>query len=126
MKNTLILIFIFVVVASCSNKEDSEIQVLESDITAISSPKQAIVGDNVSVQVNFTGPNGCTEPYSIEANKVGQTITLRAFYSEPIASICTEQVLNHSLNYSFFADLPGAYFFISEMDNSVTDTLVVF
>ena len=80
----------------------------------------------MSIQVNFTGPNGCTEPFSLEADKVGQTITLRAYYSEPVSSGCTAVVLNHSLNYNFFADLPGPYFFVSEMNKGVTDTLTVY
>ena len=109
----------------CKSNSDENKEVHESYITKIVSPSEAIVGDNVEVAVHFTGSSGCSKPYSIEANKVGQTIELRAFYSEPESGACTANIPEFTLNYTFFADLPGPYFFVSRRDNSISDTLVV-
>jgi hypothetical protein len=120
-----LLLGVLVLFPSCKTKEDSNREVIESGIVLIDAPSKAIVGDNVKVTVHFTGHNGCTQPYSIEADKVGQTITLRAFYSLENDQICTANIQNFSLEYDFFADLPGPYFFISSFDNTISDTLVV-
>ncbi len=112
---------------SCTTNTVSSPEVNETSITTITSPTSAIVNDNVEITVNFLGPNGCAEAYNIKAVKVGQTITLKAFYSlaNPDA-ICTQALVPLQLNYSFFADLPGPYFFISSMDNTISDTLVIY
>lgn len=125
MKVFSILILTCIFLFGCKKNNTSSKEVLETIITSISSPENAIVGDNVKITVHFTGINGCAQPHSIEANKVGQTIQLRAFYSIEEEQICTQAVTNLALDYSFFADLPGPYFFIYSNDNSVADTLVV-
>ena len=126
MRNFLPFTFVIILIISgCTRNEEDSFQVIESPIVSIVAPNQAIVGDNVSIQVRFTGNNGCYTPYSIEADKVGQTIVLRAFSKKTDNAVCTQQVVNLSLNFSFFADLPGPYFFVSNTDDSLSDTLTV-
>lgn len=110
----------------CKSKDDSNIEVLESYIYEIESPANAVVGDNVEVKIHFTGPDGCAKPYSIEAVKVGQDITLKAYYyTDDENQFCTQSPVIMSLDYTFFADLPGPYFFTSEKNSTISDTLVV-
>jgi hypothetical protein len=112
---------------SCTTNSDASPEINETNITSITTPENAIVNDNVDIVVDFFGPNGCAEAYNIKAEKVGQTITLRAYYSIPSTEMaCTQALVPLQLKYSFFADLPGPYFFISNMDNTISDTLVVY
>lgn len=117
----IILPFIFLSCKSSSSK-----QVVESRIKSIKAPEKAIVGDNVEIEVTFYGSNGCSEAYDIKAEKVGQTIMLRAYYLQPINKSCTDNLPEFKLKYTFFADLPGPYFFISSQNNQIADTLVVY
>ena len=115
------------VMASCTTNTDTSPEINETSITTITAPESAIVNDNVDIVVDFYGPNGCAEAYNIKAEKVGQTITLRAYYSIPNTEIaCTQALVPLQLNYSFFADLPGPYFFLSSMNNAISDTLVIY
>ncbi len=126
MRNSLFIFFLgLIFVTGCKTNSDDDTEIQESYITKIEGPDKAIVGDNVEITVHFTGVSGCSNPYSIEANKVGQTIELRAFYSQSESETCTANIPELNLNYTFFADLPGPYFFISHRDNSISDTLVV-
>lgn len=126
MRNSIFIILLgLLLITGCKTNADDDSEIRESYITKIDCPAKAIVGDNVEVTVHFTGGSGCSKPYSIEANKVGQTIELRAFYSEPESGACTANIPELILNYTFFADLPGPYFFVSRRDNSISDTLVV-
>lgn len=121
-KHLFIILSIFFV--SCQSSSSK--QVVESNIVSIKAPEKAIVGDNVEIEVTFHGGNGCSEAYDIKAEKVGQTIMLRAYYLQPTNQTCTYILPEFKLNYTFFADLPGPYFFISAQDNQVADTLVVY
>jgi hypothetical protein len=124
--STLIFFSMVLVTIGCKTKEDSKLEVIESPIFGIESPETAIVGDNVKIKVHFTGHNGCALPYSVEADKVGQNIVFKAYYSvSDNDQICTANIQEMDLDYTFFADLPGPYFFSSSMDVSITDTLVV-
>ena len=114
-----------IIFTGCKTNSDDGREIIESSIFKIESPEKAIVGDNVEITVQFTGASGCSIPYSIEANKVGQTIELRAYFSEPSSGTCTANIPELNLKYTFFADLPGPYFFVSHRDNSASDTLVV-
>ena len=112
---------------SCTTNTDTSPEINETSITAITAPKNAIVNDKVDIVIDFYGPNGCAEAYNIKADKVGQTITLRAYYSIPNTEMaCTQALVPLQLSYSFFADLPGPYFFISSMDNTISDTLIIY
>ncbi len=125
MKLLFIAFLSLILVTGCKTSKDSNTEVLETNIISITSPENAIVGDNVKIKVHFVGINGCAQPYSIEADKVGQTIKIRAFYSLPEDGICTDALTDLSLDYTYFADLPGPYFFTSSSDNTISDTLVV-
>lgn len=119
-----ILIIISISLGSCTSPSTK--QVLESPILSIVTPEKAIVGDNVEIEVTFNGANGCSEPYNIKAEKVGQTITLRAYYLQSTEKNCTYILPQYKLNYTFFADLPGPYFIQSALNNQIADTLVVY
>jgi len=119
-------LFIILPIVFISCQSSSSKQVIESSIISINGPEKAIVGDNVEIEITFNGGNGCSEPYDIKAEKVGQTIMLRAYYLQPTNQNCTYILPLYKLKYTFFADLPGPYFFISAQDNQVADTLVVY
>jgi hypothetical protein len=128
MKPTNLLLFeslLFTV--ACKTEDDATIEVHEATILKISVTETAIVDDDVTVRVSFYGPDGCAEPYNIKAEKVGQTVTLRSYYSKSTEDkACTSTLVELSLDYTFFADLPGPYFFISAQNNTVSDTLTVY
>ena len=127
MNKPLLLILIGLIsFASCTSNKGESFEVLQSKIIQIKSPETAISDHEVKIKVKFSGINGCSEPYNLKADKVGQTITLRAFYKQPDTEICTEILPVFELDYNFFADLPGTYFFVSEMDPSIADTLIVY
>jgi len=111
---------------SCTSNKDATFQVLEAEITSITVAESAISDTDVKVIVNFSGPDGCSSAYNIKADKVGQTITLKAYYKHEEGGACTASLIPLTLDYSFFADLPGPFFFISATDNSVADTVVVY
>ncbi len=112
---------------SCTNNSDSTIEVIESQIISISCPSTVNSGNNVEVKVQFTGENGCSKPHNIKAKKVGQLIQLQAFYSRPKnPEICTTELPIFTLSYTFFADLPGPYFFQSAGNSLIADTLTVY
>ena len=125
-KNSIFVLFVLLILASCTSNKGVDSEVLQSEITSISCPKTAISDKDVKVTVSFTGPSGCAEPFNIKANKVGQTVTLSAFYKSNNSQPCTHATVNLELDYSFFADLPGTYFFISDMNSSIADTLIVY
>lgn len=120
-----ILTFIFIL-TSCSTGTGDDFEILQSEITQITCPVSAISNNEVKIRVQFPGVNGCSEAYDIKANKVGQTITLSAYYKQPDLGECTEIYPSFELDYTFFADLPGTYFFVSEMNPNIADTLVVY
>tara|TARA_R110002050_G_scaffold204327_1_gene339618 strand:+ start:111030 stop:111374 length:345 start_codon:yes stop_codon:yes gene_type:complete len=112
--------------SACTTKKDANTQVLPAEITAITAPKTAVSDTDVKIKVDFWGPDGCSSAYNLKAEKVGQTITLTAYYKHTVETACTMALVPLSLEYSFFADLPGPYFFISATNNSIADTLVVY
>jgi hypothetical protein len=120
------ILFVITIFLFNSCKSPSAKNVVESNILSIVAPEKAIVGDNVEIEITFYGANGCSEPYNIKAEKVGQTITLRAYYLQPMDEVCTEILPSYKLNYTFFADLPGPYFIQSALNNQIADTLVVY
>lgn len=127
MKKQLIYILaIAIFIASCTSNKGDSFEVLQSKISQITSPETAISDHDVKIKVKFPGMNGCSEAFNLKADKVGQTITLRAFYKQPDTEACTEILPIFELDYAFFADLPGTYFFVSEMDPSIADTLIVY
>ena len=113
--------------AQCTSKSDTSMEVRESPILEISCSASAVTSDNVPITVTFQGSNGCAKPYEIKAEKVGQTILLRAYASYPNGPVaCTEALTELTLEYSFFADLPGDYFFQDANNTSIGDTLKVY
>lgn len=126
-KLAFLFLLLLVLLDSCKTSGDSDFEVLEGDIISISSPENAISGDNVKIVVQFYGMNGCSKGFNIKADKVGQTVTLSAFYTQPVDSrVCTEILPAHKLTYTFFADFPGVYFFQSARDKTIGDTLTVY
>ncbi len=129
---TKIILYIFSAISllfmeSCTTNTETSPEVFESEITAITTPVNALVNQNVEIVIDFYGPNGCAEAYNIKAEKVGQTITLKAFYSIPNTELaCTQALVPLQLNYTFFADLPGPYFFISDLNYTISDTLMIY
>lgn len=112
---------------ACSNNNEEPTEIIEAEIATITVQESAITGENISVEVAFYGRDGCSTPYNITANKVGQTITLRAFYSYPTDERnCTEILPLHRLTYTYFADMGGVYFFSSQQNASIADTLRVY
>ena len=129
MKNLyfILVIFSISVLDSCKTSNNSDFEVLEGEIISISCPEKAISGDNVDVIVQFRGMNGCSEGFTIKANTVGQTVTLSAFYKQPLnTKYCNEISPVHTLTYSFFTDFAGVHFFQSAQNNSIADTLTVY
>ena len=116
-----------ILIGSCTTNTETSPEIFEGEITAINAPKNAIVNQNVEIEIDFSGHNGCAQAYTIKAEKVGQTITLKALYSIPNTELaCTQAFIPLQLNYTFFADLPGPYFFVSEMNPNIADTLVIY
>ncbi|MGB0806947.1 MAG: hypothetical protein ACPGRC_09670 [Salibacteraceae bacterium] len=109
---------------SCKTSVETNGLVQLSTIQSINCTEKTTVGNSIPVTVNFWGPDGCSTAYSIKAEKIGQTITLRAYYLHQ-EEACTQATVNLTLDYVYYADLPGSYFFISEGDNNISDTLVV-
>jgi len=121
------ILSMLLLIASCKTSKDSDFNVKEGEIISIISPKNTNSSEDVKIDVVFTGLNGCSQGYNIKAEKVGQTIVLRAYYSFPNdGRACTEILPTHKLTYTFFADLPGTYFFQSAQNNLIADTLVVY
>lgn len=121
------VILLLLLLDACKTSDDANFEVLEGDIISISSPDKAISGDNIQIEVQFHGVNGCSEGFNITAHTVGQTVTLSAYYKQPLEpQTCTEVLPAHKLNYTFFADFPGVYFFQSAQDIKIADTLTIY
>lgn len=121
------IVFSLLTIVSCTSNANGEFEVMEGTIVSIATPSTAISGSNVQIEVSFQGMNGCSIPFNIKADQVGQKIKLRAYYKQPNdGKMCTEILPLHKLTYTFFADIRGVYFFESDSDPSITSTLTVY
>ena len=126
-KPLLPIIGLFFLVGSCKTSSNSDIEVIEGEITSISCPTSAISSNDVKIEVVFSAKNSCSTSYNIKATKVGQTIRLRAYFSIPKGiQVCNNNNTSHKLTYIYFPDLPGNYFFQSGQNRLIADTLVVY
>lgn len=109
----------------CETNEEANGNVYETPVLDISCVEKTIVGQSIKVKVDFMGPDGCSSAYQLKADKVGQTISLRAYYLKK-EGLCTMATVPLTLDYEFYPDLPGGYFFVSQSDNRISDTLTVY
>ena len=99
---------------------------MEGTVIAINNPSSVVSGTTVEIEVSFYGMNGCSTPFDIKAEQVGQKIVLRGYYEQPTdGRICNESLPTHKLKYSFFTDIRGVYFFESN-SATVSSTLTVY
>lgn len=125
-KSVFLVLLTLFLISGCTSNKDSDKEAREASIISISGPSEVISGQTATIEVQFPGVNGCSEKFQLKTEQVGQYIYIRAYYLQPVEPVvCTEQLPIFKLNYRFYTDMGGTYFFVSEQNDTIKHTLIV-
>ncbi|MDC9721210.1 MAG: hypothetical protein PSN34_00370 [Urechidicola sp.] len=122
-KFILILSFLFLILISCSEKENEEcIDNSIALITSVNAPSVGVVNEIINIEVKFQVRNGCGKfGRFIETGNINvKTIEVEAEY---IGCFCTHDLPTRHVNYEFIPTSVGNYELIFK--SSETNSIVI-